>query len=84
MKAFDIPDDPIEIKNALQGVFDGPTLLNINTHRKFWHSGAGIDDEDIFDRYIFEMKSLGEEAEKIDQDAKRKIHEQWKSLLEIQ
>ena len=84
MKAFDIPDDPIEIKNALQGVFDGPTLLNINTHRKFWHSGAGIDDEDIFDRYIFEMKILGEEAEKIDQDAKRKIHEQWKSLLEIQ
>ena len=26
-------------------------LLNINTNRLFWHSGAGIDSDKIFDRY---------------------------------
>ena len=26
-------------------------LLNIKTNRLFWHSGAGIDSDKIFDRY---------------------------------
>ena len=41
-------------------------LLNINTNRLFWHSGAGKDSDDIFDRYEHEIKKLGEEGIKID------------------
>ena len=44
MAGFDIDDDPNQIKYSLQNVFNAPMLLNIRTHRKFWHSGAGIDD----------------------------------------
>ena len=35
-------------------------LLNINTNRLFWHSGAGIDSDKIFDRYKNIMKKLVE------------------------
>ena len=84
MRAFDIQDDPVHIKDALKDVFVGPMLLNINTHRKFWHSGAGIDDENTFDRYAVEMKKIGQAAEKIDQETKREVQEIWESLLETQ
>ncbi len=59
MKAFNIDDDPQDIFSCLDfenGIFSEPMLLNINTHRMFWHAGAGIDDPDIFDRH----KSFGE------------------------
>ena len=82
MRGFNIDDDPVEIKNALNGIFDTPLLLNINTHRKFWHSGAGIDDENTFDRYAVEMKSLGEEAVKIDNQERERIEGLWKTQLE--
>ena len=59
-------------------------LLNINTHRKFWHSGAGIDDEDIFDRYENEKESLGQPAIDIHVNAKQMVEEMWKKQLEIQ
>ena len=84
MRGHDISDDPKEIKDTLGDVFDGPMLLNINTHRKFWHSGAGIDNEDTFDRYTVEMKRLGQQAKKIDQDTKKEVHRVWKRLLETQ
>jgi len=84
MKAMDIQDDPEEIRSALVGVFDGPMLLNINTHRKFWHSGAGIDDENTFDRYKVEMNSLGQEAVKIDEEVRKEVHRIWEKMLEIQ
>ena len=84
MRAHDISDDPLEIRAALDGVFDGPLLLNINTHRKFWHSGAGIDDENIFDRYEDEMKKLGPEAEKIHQETKEEVARLWQLQLEKQ
>jgi len=46
MRARDTTDDPVELGSHLQCLFDcGPMLLNVNTHRKYWHSGAGIDDE---------------------------------------
>jgi len=84
MRALDIQDDPEEIRLALDDVFNGPLLLNINTHRKFWHSGAGIDDENTFDRYKVEMNSLGQEAVKIDEEVKKEVHEVWEKLLETQ
>jgi|TARA_R110000823_G_scaffold23546_11_gene70242 TPP-dependent pyruvate/acetoin dehydrogenase alpha subunit len=84
MRALDINDDPIEIRDALEGVFDGPMLLNINTHRKFWHSGAGQDDENTFDRYQVEMNSLGKEAEEIHEFYKKEVYEAWQEQLEKQ
>ena len=57
MISYNISDDPVEIKNSMDSVFEKPILLNINTIRKYWHAGAGIDDNDVYDRYLDE-KSL--------------------------
>ena len=43
MKAFNISDNPLEIKKNQNIFFENSILLNINTNRLFWHSGAGID-----------------------------------------
>ena len=84
LRASDITDDPIEIRNALGGVFEEPMLLNINTHRKFWHSGAGIDDENIFDRYQHEMNLLGSEAKGIHEYYKKEVTKRWQQQLDKQ
>lgn len=84
MSGYNISDDPDDIKNHLMGVFDKPMLLNINTNRKFWHSGAGIDDENIFDRYENEMKNLGDKAKHIHTETKIKVEEAWKKQLDKQ
>jgi TPP-dependent pyruvate/acetoin dehydrogenase alpha subunit len=83
MEGFNIQDDPLEIRGALKNVFEGPMLLNINTHRMFWHSGAGIDDENIFDRYSEEMQFLGSPAEVIHNKTKKMVSDKWKKQLEI-
>ena len=49
-------------------VFKKPLLFNINTIRKYWHAGAGIDDPNVFDRYEDEMKDLGQQAVDIHED----------------
>ena len=85
MKAFDINDDPQEIFNCLDfenGIFSEPMLLNINTNRMFWHSGAGIDDPDIFDRH----QSFGEDftssyRENIQNKYNNFVSEVWKKYL---
>jgi acetoin:2,6-dichlorophenolindophenol oxidoreductase subunit alpha len=84
MKAFNISDDPDDIKNHLTDVFKSPILLNINTHRKFWHSGAGIDDLDTFDRYRVELQRLGNPAQLIDKKVKKEVSEIWQKMLEKQ
>jgi pyruvate dehydrogenase E1 component alpha subunit len=84
MKGLGITDEPFEIREALQGVFNGPTLLNIGTHRKWWHAGAGTDNENIFDRYKVEMESLGEIAKETDNYYRQKINEIWQKQLEKQ
>jgi len=84
MKASNISDDPLVIKAFLQDYnFEHPMLLNINTHRKYWHSGAGQDGNE-FDRYENELKSLGDEGKKIDEDTKLFIEKLWQQQLEIQ
>lgn len=83
MAGFDIDDDPNQIKYSLQNVFKSPMLLNIRTHRKFWHSGAGIDDENIFDRYKQQMNILGDQAEKIHIETKKYVEGAWQKQLEI-
>lgn len=84
VEAYNISDDPIEIQQHMKNAFKHPLLLNINTVRKFWHSGAGIDDENSFDRYKKEMDEIGDKARKIDQEMQQKVKEIWQKQLEIQ
>ena len=86
LTAYNISDDPSDIKKHLEigKVFEGPLLLNINTIRKYWHAGAGIDDEDVFDRYEIEMNDLGRDAQTIHEKTKLFINDLWKKQLEKQ
>lgn len=43
VESYDIDDDPNDIINVSDNFFKNPVLLNINTHRKYWHAGAGCD-----------------------------------------
>ena len=84
VESFNISDDPIDIKKSMENTIKYPILLNINTVRKFWHAGAGIDNEDVFDRYLDEMESLGDEALKVHNQTKKLISELWDKQLEKQ
>jgi len=83
MPGYNIEDNPENIKEFLNNVFEGPMLLNIKTNRKYWHSGAG-QDGDNFDRYENEMKEIGNEAIQIDLENKQLIETLWQQQLEIQ
>jgi len=84
MEAHNIADDPFYIWQILHDYnFDKPILLNINTNRKYWHSGAGQDGNN-FDRYEKELISLGEEAIQIDLENKQSIEKLWQQQLEKQ
>jgi len=84
IQSFDIKDSPEEIYKHKNKFFKQPLLLNINTNRLFWHSGAGRDSLKTFDRYKNEMKKLGKKAEDIDQINKNKIKKLWLNHLEKQ
>jgi pyruvate dehydrogenase E1 component alpha subunit len=83
MKGFNISDHPDTIKEYLEDAFNGPMLLNINTTRKYWHSGAGTDGNS-FDRYENEMLELGKEASQINLETKQLVEKLWQKQLEIQ
>ena len=82
--AYNISDDPIEIFEHGDRFFKNPMLLNINTHRLYWHAGAGIDWKDQQDRYKIEMESLGDQAREIDEHTKNKVKLAWQRQLEKQ
>lgn len=79
--SYDITDDPKEIYKYKKKLFKKPLLLNVNTNRLFWHSGAGRDSSKTFDRYDYEMKKLGKFAKEIDNKAKKKITNLWQKHL---
>lgn len=84
MEAYSIDDRPLTLKKVLRNYcFDKPLLLNINTVRKYWHSGAGVDGE-LFDRYEVEKKALGKQALKVDKENKELVETLWQQRLEIQ
>jgi TPP-dependent pyruvate/acetoin dehydrogenase alpha subunit len=84
MEGQNIGDNPTIIHSALKNYnFEGPMLININTTRKYWHSGAGQDDN-YLTQYEKELKLLGEEANKIDLENKQLIEKLWQQQLEIQ
>lgn len=81
LEAYNISDDPEEIYSLRNRFFKKPMLLNINTKRKFWHAGAGIDNKNQFDRlekFINKNDKLLEEYYK----QKGNIEEIWNKLLE--
>jgi len=84
MQGYNVSDDPKHISLCLEKAFKTPMLINVNTHRKFWHSGAGIDDENIFDRYEEQMKLIGAEAEQIHLKTKEMVEKAWQKQLEKQ
>lgn len=84
MEGMQTSDDPLEIKKCLENAFEKPMLLNVNTHRKYWHSGAGIDDPNTFDRYQHEMSKLGDIADKIHNETKMEVERTWQEQLDKQ
>jgi pyruvate dehydrogenase E1 component alpha subunit len=82
---IEIDDSPESIYNAMEKHWNAnyPVLLNINTNRLYWHSGAGIDKTDKIDRYESEKELLGEEAEIINIQQKNYVEQIWKEQLEI-
>ena len=84
VSAVDISDSPYNIADALEDVFEYPKLLNINTIRKYWHAGAGIDDPHVYDRYEDEMLILGDETKEIHEVNKQLVRELWETQLEKQ
>tara|TARA_Y100000768_G_C23976013_1_gene683130 strand:- start:817 stop:1650 length:834 start_codon:yes stop_codon:yes gene_type:complete len=84
MKGFEISDNPNSIKKYSKYFFKEPILLNIKTNRLFWHSGAGIDSDKIFDRYEVLKKSLGKMASDFDLKVKKIMDKKWQKIFEQQ
>ena len=83
IKSFSPQDSPLELRKTLLNYsFKNPQLINVGTNRLFWHSGAGIDSYDTFDRYADEMDRLGDEAVLIDSHTKSLVESLWLSRLE--
>ena len=82
MKGFSLDDNPKNIYKYSKYFFKQPCLLNINTNRIYWHSGAGKDSEKTFDRYKSEKKNLGNDADLIDLKTKKLIKKIWQKHLE--
>jgi TPP-dependent pyruvate/acetoin dehydrogenase alpha subunit len=83
MKAWNISDDPSELLKISDSLFKEPILLNINTNRLFWHSGAGQDGQP-YDRYENEKKSLGDIGDQIHNNTLLYLEEMWKKQLDKQ
>ena len=84
MNGYEINDDPKEIIKLKSSFFKKPTLINIKTNRLFWHSGAGIDSDKIFDRYKKELKELSNDGFEIDLKIKNEISKLWQKHSEKQ
>ena len=82
MKGFEISDNPLDILKYKNFFFKEPMLLNISTNRLFWHSGAGIDSDKIFDRYNFLMKKIGDEAFDHNKKINFWMKKKWEKILE--
>ena len=84
MKGFEINDDPASFLKYKKFFFKEPMLLNVKTNRLFWHSGAGIDSDKTFDRYIQLKRQLGKKANEFENKIKIKMKKLWLKTLETQ
>ena len=82
VNSYNISDDPLEILSTLPPSFESPLLLNINTHRLFWHAGAGIDSYEIFDRHKDFAKLFDSDyVDEVNHLSKLKVKDAWKIHL---
>jgi len=84
MESFAVEDNPLALLKCSKIFFKKTCLLNVKTHRIYWHAGAGKDSEDTFDRYAQEKKELGEAAEKYDKKIQKEMEDLWKNQIEKQ
>ena len=78
LDSFDTKDDPQLIYKLLKkNIFRKPMLINIHTNRLFWHAGAGVDDQRVFDRHLMLKKKIGRKADYIDQQIKDRVNSLW-------
>nr|ABZ06237.1 putative dehydrogenase E1 component [uncultured marine microorganism HF4000_007I05] len=84
IESYNLDDNPLNLLKYSKSFFKNPCLLNVNTHRIYWHAGAGKDSDDTFDRYEDEKKVLGNEAIKFDKKIEKEMEELWKKQLEKQ
>jgi acetoin:2,6-dichlorophenolindophenol oxidoreductase subunit alpha len=83
LESYNIDDDPQQIYKFKEKIFNNPILLNINTKRKFWHAGAGIDNPEQKDR-LFDFIKSNENLKAEYNNIKESIEIIWKKLLEKQ
>jgi TPP-dependent pyruvate/acetoin dehydrogenase alpha subunit len=84
MESYTLDDSPLDILKSSRNFFKKTCLLNIQTHRIYWHAGSGKDSEDTFDRYNYEKKKIGKPAIQFDQKIKREMEDLWEKQLEKQ
>ena len=78
IKSFETSDNPKEVLKVLyKNIFKGPQLINIHTNRLYWHTGAGKDQNNTFDRLKNEIKILGKSAVSIDKKIQKRIERLW-------
>jgi TPP-dependent pyruvate/acetoin dehydrogenase alpha subunit len=81
IEAYEFKDDPVLIyKNLKNYSFNKPRILNIHTNRLYWHTGAGIDDNKIFDRLKYEIKKNGKIGNMLNIKALNKIKNIFKKI----
>jgi TPP-dependent pyruvate/acetoin dehydrogenase alpha subunit len=79
--SYDTKDDPKKIFKILKSYnFKKPLIINIHTNRLYWHSGAGVDDKNIFDRLKDEKIKLGKEGEKVYQKTYYQLENLFKKI----
>jgi len=84
MAAFDLEDDPEQILARIDGALERPMLLNVRTHRLFWHAGAGIDSTDIFDRHkAFGARVGADWAAGVNERSRKTVEEAWARNLRL-
>lgn len=84
MESHTLEDNPLDLLQCSKNFFKKTCLLNIKTHRIYWHAGAGKDSDDTFDRYKHEKDELGEKAVELDKIIKKEMENLWEKQLEKQ
>ena len=52
LEALNIEDNINTIWHTINDIRKLPVLININTHRHFWHAGSGQDEEPKYDEFV--------------------------------
>ena len=82
IRSANIDDNPKKIFESLSSTISSPLLLNINTNRYFWHSGAGVDNVDQFDRHKSFSNLINDKLKKEVDDINKNIVEScWSKCL---